>query len=103
MSLQALILSLLSGIDDPATRTDIATTIAYLKDLYLTGVLGEDQLRNELFNVIDTVLEDKHPELLPDERIKRVNSLVDQFVRAIKLETMRARMITRFGMRSLPT
>ena len=98
MSLQALILSLLEDIPDAAARTDIATSIFYLRDLYVNGQIKEADLRNDLAEVVSTVLSLTHPELLPEELKAKTKELVEQLMRAIKAETIRARLMRRRGL-----
>jgi len=95
MSLQSLILSLISDIDDPAVRMDVASTIVFLKDLYLSGAMGAEQLKSELKEVALTVIDALHPELLPEEREKKAEEMASQMARAIKLETLRARAFSK--------
>jgi len=102
VSLQAIVLSLISDIDDPAVRMDISSTIYFLRDVYLDGKLGEEELRKELREIVNTVLSATHPELLPEERKKRVDDLVNQLMRAIKLSTLRIRALSRFRSRYRP-
>lgn len=96
MSLQALVLSLIGGIDDPAIRMDVSSTIYFLRDLYIDGKISEEDLRRELRSIIDTVLDATHPELLPEEKEKKVSELVDQLMRAIRLSTLRIRTLSRY-------
>jgi len=62
MSLQAKILSLLSGITDPALRMDIASTINFFSQLYESGEVDENRIRNELWEVCFNVIRSMHPE-----------------------------------------
>jgi len=93
MSVQAQILSLLGDIDDPRVRVDISATINYLKEVYMSGKISAETLEQELRDVVSTVLDITHPELLPDEKKKKVDNYVKQLVKAIKLETVRIRMM----------
>ena len=92
MSLRDLTLSLLSGIKDPRVRIDVSTTIYYLRDVYSTGRVSEEEIRESLYEVIETIIKVKEPDLLPEERKKKVERLVEQFMDAIKLETSRIRI-----------
>lgn len=98
MSLQAIVLSLIDGINDPAVRSDIASTIYFLRDLYLSGRINPEELKAELVNVVSTVIDVTQPDLLPEEKEKKVNMLVDQLYKAIRLETMKGRLTTRYRM-----
>ena len=97
MSLQSVILSLLSGIPDTAVRTDIASTIYFLRDAFLSGRISLDTLKSELTSIVSTILDITHPELLPDEKKKKVSMLVDQLVKAIQMDTLRLRTLSRFS------
>jgi len=96
MSLQAIVLSLISDIDDPAVRTDVASTIFFLRDVYMSGGIKDEDLRLELANIVSTVLDATHPELLPDEKQKKVETFVNQLMRAIKMSTLKTRLMGRY-------
>ncbi len=102
MSLQAIVLSLISDIDDPAVRMDISSTIYFLRDVYLDGKISDEGLEKELREIVNTVLSATHPELLPEERKKRADDFVKQLMRAIKLSTLRMRALSRFRSRYRP-
>jgi len=97
MSLQQKILTLISGIPDPATRVDIATTINYLFQLYVGGHINEDQVRTELYNVCYSVIGATYPDLTEDEVRKKANQLSDEFMRVFRIENVHRRMVSRFG------
>ncbi len=97
MSFQALVLSLLGSIDDPAVRGDIATTLVFLADLYNSGRLSDSDLRRELTEVVDTVLAYVQPELLPPQRKEKTQMLVDQLMRAVKVRGLQRRSLTRLA------
>lgn len=102
MSLQAIILSLIAEIGDAALRTDIASTIIFLRDLYLRGQIGREDLAEELRGVVRTVLEATQPALLPEELEERTREIVDQLLRAISLDAMRARLMSKYRPPRLP-
>jgi len=102
VSLQAIVLSLISDIDDPAVRADVASTIYFLSDVYRSGALNDEGLRNELREVVNAVISATHPELLPEERQKKVEEFVNQLMRAIKLGALRARVLQRRGIMRFP-
>ena len=97
MSLASLILSLLGDIQDPRVRSEIAATVYFLRDVYMHGRMGEEELYEELCGVISTVLDVTHPFLLPDEKKKKVDEMAKQMVRAIKIETVRARLMRKMS------
>lgn len=92
MSLEALILTLISEIDDAAIRSDIAATITYLSELYATGRISENELKDELKEVVRTVIEAVNPHLLPEEVAEKTEDLTAQLIRQIKLKTLRVRI-----------
>lgn len=93
MSLQSLILSLLDGITDPKERSDIASTIFFFANLYETGRINDDQLTHDVIEVVSHALDITHPELLPDEKKKKVSEISRQIIGAIKITTLRRRAI----------
>jgi hypothetical protein len=96
MSLSQKVLALVSGIGDPRVRIDIMSTINFLFDLYVSGRINEDQLRTDLFDICQTIVSECNHELLEDEVRKRASVLVDELVRTMKVEGLRARTLARF-------
>jgi len=88
MSLQAVVLSLLDGIVDPSIRSDIATTIYFLRDVFLSGKIKPNELKSELVDIVSTVVDITHPDLLPDEKKKNY--------RAIRMSTLKMRMMGKY-------
>jgi len=97
MSLQSVVLSLISDIPDPGIRHDVASTVYFLRDVYINGKISLEDLKRELTDIVNTVLDVTHPELLPEEKKKKVDMLVDQLLRAIKMDTLRIRMLRKFS------
>ena len=98
MSLQAIVLSLLDGITDPSVRSDIATTIYFLRDVYISGKIKPEELKMELVNIVSTVLDVTHPDLLPDEKKKKADMIADQLYKAIRMSTLKMRMMGKYRM-----
>jgi len=96
LSLQAQILNLLSGITDPTVRMDVASTINYLFSLYRDGHVNEAQIRDDLYSVCLDVVGIMHPELTEEEVRKKSRTMVEQFMRAFRLESISRRAFTRF-------
>jgi len=95
MSLQSKILSLLSGVVDPALRMDIATTINYLFQLYMVGEVPEDRIRDELYELCYDVVRALHPEITDSEAKDEASKLEDEFIRIFRIETTRRRVFSR--------
>ncbi|MEM2196419.1 MAG: hypothetical protein QXH10_09270 [Ignisphaera sp.] len=102
MSLSMLIKNLIAPITDPATRIDIATTINYLFSVYLEGADSEDRIRAGLYEVCETVLRATHTDLTEAELKDAVEKIVNDFMKAFKLEALRHRVLsgikTRYGL-----
>ena len=96
MSLQAKILNLLSGISDPGIRMEISKTIFYLYNVYVSGSVPEEEIRNDLREICTLVISEKEPTLSPDELKKKVDKMVDDLIRAFKLESMTRRTMLKF-------
>jgi len=101
MSYQSIVLDLLSGIDDPALRMNISQTLYYLKGVFSTGRVPEDQIRDDIYDVVKTVLEFKNPFSSPDEIDKEAKQVVEKIMLAIKLETAPSRFMERRPLPSL--
>jgi len=100
LSVQAKILNLLSGITDPTVRMDIASTVNYLFSIYSGGHANEDEIRNSLYEVCLDVISVTHPELIEEEVRKKSRTMVEEFMRAFKLESTMRRMFSRFRPRT---
>jgi len=96
MALQVKILSLISGIDDPAVRMDISATVNYLLQVYTSGRVKEDEVRDSLYEVFVDVLRVKSPELTDEEIKKKARELVEEFIASFRLESMTRRTYARF-------
>jgi len=100
VSLASLVLTLLGDIDDPAVRNDISSTLYFLRDLYIDGRIDEKRLFAEVKDIVKTVLSVTNPELLPDELEKKSTDFANQIVSAVKMETLRARLLSKFKPRT---
>jgi len=95
MSLQMMIMNLISGIRDPTTRIDIASTIHYLFDIYAGGHANEGDIRNSIFDICRDVLRFKFPDLTEDEIREKAGEMTEEFMRVFRLESARRRVMSR--------
>jgi hypothetical protein len=95
MTLWGKIRALISGIDDPKVRTDVAATINFLIDTFAHGGISEEQLRSDLTEVVGTVIETVNPLLTPDEVKARAEVVADDFIRTAKVESLHYRIRAR--------
>jgi|GEM_PF-2005974 len=102
MSFRDLVLSLVADITDPTIRMDVSATLYYLRDVYLSGRAKEDEILESIIEVVDTVLSVKLRGLTKEERLERVKEIADELFKALKLETMRLRLMRSMRFRSLP-
>lgn len=102
MSLQAKILNLIGGIKDPSVRIDVASTINYLFSLYCSGTVREDEIRRSLLEVCMDVITVTYPDLTLEEIRKKSEVLVDEFIKAFRVESTVRRMFSRFRSRTVP-
>jgi len=100
LSLQARIINLIAGITDPMVRIDVASTVNYLFSVYTDGTISESEARNALREVCTDVVSVMYPEFTEEEIRKRVALMVDEFMRAFKLESTMRRMLSRFRPRA---
>jgi len=96
LSLQAKILNLIAGVADPTVRIDVASTINYVFGIYVDGTIDEREARNALRDICMDVVSATYPELTEEEVRKKVSSMVEEFMRAFKLESSMRRMLGRF-------
>jgi len=88
-------MNLIAGITDPMVRIDVASTINYLFSIYTDGTIREGEARNALREVCTDVVSVLYPEFTEEEVRKRVASMVNEFMRAFKLESTVRRMLSR--------
>ena len=106
MSLQAKILNLVSGIDDPAARIEIARTIKFLYEVYMHGVGSPEEVEKSLMEVAMVIVDFKEPELSEDEKKEKAKKIVEDIMRSFRMEAMylrtqkmfRARLISHGGL-----
>jgi len=96
VSLQARIINLISGITDPALRIDVASTINYLFTVFSDGTINETEARNSVREVCMNVISVIYPEFTEEEVRRRVDTMVEEFMRAFKLESTVRRMFGRY-------
>jgi len=88
MPLNDKILSLISGIDDPSTRLEIARTINFLFDVWKTGNAPPEEIKNALNEIAYTIVSYKFPLLSEEERKKKAQEIAEDIFRAFKMESL---------------
>ena len=96
-TVQQVIMNLLSGIEDAAVRIDIARTLMYLFNVYASGRVSEEEVRQSVEEIVRDIVKYKHPELSPDELKRIVKQHADQIMQAFRLSTTFRRTAVRFG------
>lgn len=96
MSFMQKLQALTAGIDDPRVRMDVMSTVNFLADLYFSGRIKEDQLRDDLFEVASTVISMTRPELTEDDVRRRANVVVEELVQTLKVDGLMRRTLSRF-------
>ncbi|PNV81420.1 MAG: hypothetical protein C0179_02850 [Fervidicoccus sp.] len=92
VSLHTLILKLLDGVSDPATRADITATFSIITEAYVRGRLDENRLEKALTELIMDALSIKHPDKSIDELKNMSQEWVEKFRRAIRVTALRIRL-----------
>jgi len=98
--LQAKILSLISDITDPTVRIDVASSINYLFQVWLSGNVKEEEVRSSVFEVCFDVISGTHPDLTEEEVRRMSNDITGEFMRLFKIEGLSRRMMARFRPRA---
>lgn len=94
MNVRNLIVSLISGIADPAVRFEIANTINFLFDVYCSGG-NEKEIASDLFDICYQIVTLTH-ELTEEEAREKAEHFRDQFMKAFRLEGVRRRVFSKF-------
>jgi hypothetical protein len=88
--------ALVAGVDDPRVRLDVMSTINFLADLFHSGRINENQLRNDLFEIASTVISMTRPELTEDDVRRRANVVVEELTQTLKVDQLYRRTLSRF-------
>jgi len=102
MSLESLILELLEGIDDAATRTSIASTINFLADVYTLGKASMKEIRKDLMEVVTSVYEAKYPDYPPEQIRAMAEEMVNKMLAAIRMKAMARLALRQYRRRIVP-
>jgi len=96
-SLQEKIRDLVSGIDDPASRMEVARTIQLLFETFSTGQTSTEEIQEALVDVVHDTLAWIHPEMAEEELRNTSEKLADEFMRIFKATTGFRRVARRIG------
>ena len=93
---QGIVQSLLSGVDDPTIRIEVARTINYLRIAYMHGA-PEDQILNDLYEVCLTVIRLTKPELTDEQAKEKAMEFAQRLLDSFKLGSLLKRTMPRFS------
>ena len=93
MSLMQKLQALTAGIEDPKVKFDIMGTINFLAELYGSGKISDEDLRNDLLDICRTVVEITNVDLTKEEIEARARLIADDFFTEIKVRNLRKRII----------
>jgi len=96
MGVAELTIELISSIRDPEMRVNVASTINYLLDVYSSGKINEDEIRDDLFEIVQTVFSSTMPDKTKEEITKMSKNKVDEFLRAFKMEGLLRRAVSKY-------
>jgi len=88
MSLNKRILSIVGDITDPAVRIEIAQTIRFLYEVWLTGRVSPEEILSSLREVAYTILTYKHPEMPEEEKKEKAKALAEDLFKAFRIESL---------------
>jgi len=94
MSLHELILKLLEGIREASIRADVAAVVSMFRDLYAAGRITDNKLLKGLEELCLDVLIEKNPLKSIEELREDASKCASEFYRAIRIETIRARVFS---------
>ena len=96
-SIQSVVMSLLSGVDDPEIRMEVMRTIYFLFQVYKTGRVADEAILNDLFDICYRVIRAKHPDLTKEEATERARRMAEELLESFRLQTMFSRTTARFS------
>jgi hypothetical protein len=93
MSLMQKLQALTARIEDPKVKFDIMGTINFLADLYSSGKISDEDLRNDLLDICRTVVEITNVDLTKEEIEARAKLIADDLFLEIKVRNLRKKVI----------
>ena len=96
-TVQQVILNLLSGIDDPAMRMDVARTLMFLASVYASGRAPEEEIEKSVYEVVYTVVKLKNPGLDPKELRQMAARMTAEVMDAFRAQALFSRVAARIG------
>ncbi len=88
MTVQAIIMSLIAGIEDTRTRIEVARTIHFLHEVYKTGKAPESEIKKSLYEVALTVIKYKDPTLTDEEAKEQAKEWAERLMNEFRMESM---------------
>jgi hypothetical protein len=85
--------ALTAGIEDPKVKFDIMGTINFLADLYSSGKIRDEDLRNDLLDICRTVVEITNVDLTKEDIEAKARLIADDLFLEIKVRNLRKRVI----------
>ena len=100
MSYMRYVLSLLSGVEDAAVRADVVRTVEFLRLVYITGRVPEEEIFNDLVELFRDLLLQKHPELTVEEATEKAREVAGELIREWRIGFRLRVAMERYGGRS---
>jgi len=100
MSFTKQLQALTAAIGDPKQKFEVMRTLTFLKDVYASGKIRDDQLLSDVREVCELVIALAAPDLTEDEVRQKAAIVAEEIVKSIKLESIFRRAFTR--VRSAP-
>jgi len=94
-SLQAKILSILSGIDEASIRIEISKTIFYLFEIYRSGRASDEDILQDLFEVSKTIVTLKGLAVTPEEIQQKGMELAKDLLNTFKVNCLYRRVASK--------
>jgi len=94
-SLQAKILSILSGIDEASIRIEISKTIFYLFEIYRSGKASDEDILQDLFDVSKTIVTLRGLAVTPEEIEKKSMEIAKDLLNTFKASSLYRRVASR--------
>jgi len=95
MSFTKQLQALTAAIDDPKLRFEVMKTLSFLKDVYASGKMRDEQLISDVKEVCEMAIALAAPDLAEDEIREKAAAVAEEIVKSIKLECLFRRTLTR--------
>jgi hypothetical protein len=92
-----VLLELMEGVEDTAFRMDKLSSAMFLRQVWETGRVTDEEIRAELISLIMEILQATRTDMTPDEMLEEAEKRADEIMRMWRAEGGLRRILRRRG------